>query len=321
MKLSLICPIYKQPKQFERFLETISRQENQDFELILVIDSNTKEELDILERFKNKIKAPIKLVYNLKRVGRTRAIVQGARIAVGDYMYISTITDVFYDDATKRMLNLIEKKANADIIEFQARIRTPIFFQGRQRKIFSETVNIAENPDVIAYTYPFDFNKIYKNNVFKKAIESSPVKGPNSRFAISFVMLAFKYAKTYSNENIKITRCKSEFDEDANTLLVMREWKNFLDNESKIDNSSFVSEFQYLMLFGITMFLVPFTHTTKNKMLIDKLNQAIVKEKKLYETLVNANKYMLLQNEETKVMRESNTHAEMAKMYKKMSYA
>lgn len=320
MKLSLICPVYKQPRHFEKFLESMSRQENQNFELVIVVDSSSDEELSLLEQFKEKIKAKIHLIYNLKRVGRNKAISQGIKIAKGDYINVATITDVFYDDATNRMLNLISQKP-ADIIEFQARLRSPIWFQGKQRKLVEGVVTIENDPSIVAYTYPFDFNKLYKKSVIKNAIETAPAKSHNSRFAVNFVMKAFKFAKTYANENIKITRCKSEFPEDANTLLVMREWKNLLDSEMRSETGKFIPELQYAMLFGISMFLVPFTHMTKNKLLIDKLDVAIVNEKKLYETLIDANKYMLLQNEEVTALRENNTHHAMAKMYKKMSYA
>lgn len=316
MKLSIITPVYRQSKLLRVFLERISNQKSKLFELVLVLDTNTEDNLSVIDDFKDKIDN-LKVVFNSKRTSRTQAINSGIRIATGEYSIIMSISNYFENTMVEDILNVI-KKSPSDIIEFNARIRSPIKFQGRQRKLYSKPTDIKSNPLIIAYTYPFDFNKIYKNSILLESINTQYKNSVNSRYSIEFVYRIFTFAKTYSNVNKKIIRSKTKTSSTFNPLKLVRQCEETIKEIST--NPNVVMEyFDYALYFSIVVIWFAITKESKNKILLEKLKHKFKDlEMKHFKHLFKLNSLFIANAKEAEILRANKSPSNFHKIYKEL---
>jgi glycosyltransferase involved in cell wall biosynthesis len=195
MKLSLIIPTYKGEKFIQTLVNSFNAQSDKDFEVIFVVDS-TKEEspLKYLLKLRKKKKNPIKILFNSKRQKRLTSIMSGIQKATGQYIAICSTKDSISNDFVKK-INQVITKHKPDVIEYE-------FKYGKQ-KIEPELltpknvlINCKKNSSVIAYTIPFDFNKVIKRSLAKKFAQIEYLDG-GSRFDFSFIFHLMLEAKTY----------------------------------------------------------------------------------------------------------------------------
>ncbi len=225
MKLSIIVPVYKGVKKLSKFLEQLSVQTSNDYELIIVVDTLKEDALKEVDSYLSNlptVKENFKLVFNSKRTGRTSAINDGISVSSGDYTILMSNTDVFGKTFVASAIQTAIKH-KSDIIEFNAPIKTPIKIEGKVRKIFKPETQIDENADIFAYVYAFDFNKLYKTEILKKGSQflfTSPI---NSRYSIELIFKALIVARTFSSVDKELVFYKSEISENFNPLKQIRQ--------------------------------------------------------------------------------------------------
>jgi len=220
MKLSLILPIYKDQKGLTKFISRMKEQTSKDFQVIFVVDTNREKVLQTIDSASKVIK--YKIVFNSARSGRSSAIMDGAAEATGTYTIIMSTSDSFKKTFVEDSIKVIEKQ-KSDIIEFEARFKSPIKFDGKIRlSIPSETV-IADKPEILAYSYFFDFNKFFKTSVLKKTLEVPERALSNSRYSNGISSKVFAVAKTYSNVRKNLVTSKAELSQSFNPLQGIRE--------------------------------------------------------------------------------------------------
>lgn len=320
MKLSVVVPIYKDSKFLEKFLQEMQRQELQDFELVLVLDTNGENNLRIIDSYKGFFQGRLALIYNTKRSGRTRAIFDGVKKAKGSYVLICSVSDVVLKDAIKELVNLIVTQPS-DIIEFIPRMRSPIRFKGYLRKDFFKPITLADNSSPIAYTFPFDFNKLFAREVLLRALEDTDYnKIINTRFAIIYVLKSFYYAKTYSNISKKIIRSKLNNVVEISPLIIAKQWEEMRHYIANKQNNLYIQEFDYLSYYHEVAVLTSFVAVLNRKSVVDKYRKYLQKQVEQYfGNKIDHNKYFLADNIETKAFREAKSFYDYSKLLKSLN--
>lgn len=320
MKISYITPIYRDSKHLSKFLSAFATQTKTTFELVLVVDTNAEGVLDVIEAIPAKLKRRVKVIYNSKRSGRNDAIKNGAALASGDYSMITSVADSFDNNFVLNTLKLIKEKDGVDIIEFKAKFKDPIKFAGKIRKTQNKTIVIKDNKKILAYTYPFDFNKIFKTEVLRGVAKLPKVLDVNSKFSIKYAYLPFYVADTYSTSNKTLVISKSTLASNFNPLLINRQWKSLIELDSKYLDDAYYTELMYAKMFHQLVFMFGFVGVSKNKVLLTKLNTMYKKGlKEEFENFFTENKYMLLDNKETALITDNDTPSKLTKVFKRMN--
>lgn len=309
MKLTLITPVYREAKSLVKFLEKLESQTNTNFEAIFVVDTNTEKVLNIIDEHRAKIKGEVKIIFNAKRSGRTDAITNAINNATGDYAMILSATNWFDAKMVETVFKKLDAKKHPDILEFNARFKDPIKFDGKVRKSFKAN---EDKEDVIAFTYPFDFNKVYVLPVLKEATKlPSLSKRQNSRYTVELVFKSILMAHTFASTSTKIVRSRKSVGSSFNPLKISREWEELISQETF---SKYKSALDYNRYYATKIIYANLAATTKNKVLITKMNEII---KTNFEdaslTFFKDNKYILSVNKESEILRKhKNQSAEKA---------
>lgn len=300
MKLSIIVPIYKEAKKLRHYLEQLEVQTSNDYELILVIDTLKEDSLKEVDAFLEaypQVKENFKLIFNSKRTGRTSAIRDGIKNATGDYTVLMSNTDVFGKGFVENVIQ-IAQKYKSDIIEFKPTMKSPIKFEGKIRKIYKPETKIDENSDILAFTYAFDFNKIYKTSILKNSSQFLFTYPVNSRYSIELIFKALIVAQTYSSIDKELVLYKSEISENFNPLKQIRQWKSAISFITKTLDNRCYSEWIYNFLYMQTQFTLKVVDKAKSKVLSSKYKADLIYE--VQSLNLKANPYFIQKLEESK---------------------
>jgi len=80
MKISIIIPVYNEEKNVARTIESLLNQTFKDYEIIAVNDASKDNSIDVLNKYKNKIK----IIDKKKNEGQAKTLNAGLKIASGD---------------------------------------------------------------------------------------------------------------------------------------------------------------------------------------------------------------------------------------------
>lgn len=314
MKLSIITPVYRESKMIEKFMERLIKQTSSDYEVVFAVDTNTEDVLKVIDEFKPKLKGEVKVLYHSKRSGRNYSIMRAFKVMSGDYAVIVSLSDSFEDNMVETCL-AVAKDKGSEIIEFRARIKEPIKIEGKNRKVFNKVANIETMEDIFAYSYPFDFNKIYKSSllvdVAKLPLFASKL---NSRYAIEIVFKALLIAKSYATVDKKIIRSKRIVDDSFNSLRMVREWKEVLTRE---EFRPYYSAINYNFLFTHSFIISGITASTKNKVLYAKYENEVKGFISNINNFYETNKYVLAKSTENELLVKYKNR-DTSKLYKEI---
>lgn len=314
MKLSIITPVYRESKMIEKFMERLSKQTSKDFEVIFTVDTNTEDVLKIIDDYKSKIKGTVKVIYRSKRSGRNYSIMRAFKIITGDYAVITSLSDSFEDTLVSSCLAAAKDKGS-DIIEFRARIKEPIKIEGQIRKPFNKVTNIETLEDVFAFSYPFDFNKIYKASVLKEVAKLPLFTTKlNSRYAVEIVFKALLVAKSYSTIDKKIIRSKRIIDDSFNPLRMIREWKEVVQRE---EFKPYYSALVYNFLFTNAFIISGITATAKNKVLYSKYDTEVKGFISHINNFYETNRFIIARSKENELLLK-HRNKDTNKLYKEI---
>lgn len=318
MKISLIAPVYKDKKNFYWFLSKINDQKNKNFELILVIDSNYEDVLSIVDEFKGKFENKLKVIFNTKRNSRIDGIKKAVQVAQGEYCVLLSVSNIFHNSMVDNLIDASKK--DSDIIEFRARLRGVVRHDGVLRKQYDEPVEISKNKDIFAYTYPFDFNKMFKTKLLK---EITPLKWNltlNSKFSIELLYTALLTASTYSTYDKKIVRMKVKNYITFNPLKMIKEWEElfrFIEIYKKDFNLEPLRYAMYFTEFAITN---QYVYENGAKVLIDKFEKKLKTQlNNEFKGILKTNKYFNNGSKESEVIKKRSLEGEYRKILKELN--
>lgn len=161
--ISLIVPIYNEAPFLPRCLDSIANQTVSFDEVILIDDQSTDNSYAIAKDYADKY--GWQLIQN-ENSGQGEARNAGVAIAKGEWITFLDSDDALFSSACEAMLNTIEAKPKANIVQFDhirmvADIKNaPLNDEG----IYGIDDGLAGLPSFFYYVW----NKIYKRDLFKK---------------------------------------------------------------------------------------------------------------------------------------------------------
>lgn len=318
MKISIITPIYKNKKLFDSFLTKIKEQKNQNYELILIIDTNYEDVLKVLDQQKEFFGDKLKVIFNSKRNSRIDAIKQGVRVATGDYSIIMSLSSIFHSSMVGDLLEATISQA--DIIEFRARLRGVVSFNGALRVKHMIPVKIEETPNVIAYSYPFDFNKLFKTRLLKNSIDIKLPVTLNSKFSIGLMYMCMLNAETYSTVDKKIVRMRIKNYNTFNPLKMIKQWEGLFEFIQVYKPNFDMEALRYAMFFSEFAITNQCVHESKSQVLQNKFNKALERQMSSeFNGILKTNRYFNNGTEEAKIVKKRVLEGEARKILKELS--
>ena len=112
---SIIIPVYNTKKEYlEECLNSVLKQEYDNYEIIIVNDGSNKETSDILESYNNKLR-----IVNQENQGVIKARINGVSQSKGDYI-VFVDSDDFISEEMLKLLNKIVQDYNSDLIMYES---------------------------------------------------------------------------------------------------------------------------------------------------------------------------------------------------------
>ncbi|CAC13943.1 GLYCOSYLTRANSFERASE [Mycoplasmopsis pulmonis] len=319
MKLSIILPFQKNKKR--SVLKALINEDFQssNFEIVVIVDNNIfPKNFKHLNFLKEKYQDRVKVIFNSRNQGINKNIVEGIKYASGEYFFVLTQNNHIKKSFISQLLYLINK-FDSDIIEFRMKTRGLIDFEPKQRIKTKSKVSIEEKPEILAFSFPLLFNKIFKKSIFDEIDKNKVLKLYNTKFSVELLYFAFFYAKTYVYVNTEIIEEHIDKNDLFSPTMFYKEWKNILDfyqkNESPFLSELFYSYFYFFLVYstGILANLkegkirnlinVMENKSINNSVALKKLTKVIdnilEKDKSNFKS---TNKYMMLKNQETQMM-------------------
>ncbi|RKO63036.1 bifunctional glycosyltransferase/CDP-glycerol:glycerophosphate glycerophosphotransferase [Caldibacillus debilis] len=173
-KLSIIVPIYNVENYLEDCLNSLLRQNYENYEVIMVDDGSTDNSKEIMHKYAEKYENFF--AFSKENGGLGQARNYGAERATGDYITFVDSDDIVADGSYKLMMDTI-LKTNSDfiignVVRFNSNKEFPSVLH---QKVFSEDkfqTNIRMSPELFYDTTAW--NKIFKMEFWRKHKLSFP---------------------------------------------------------------------------------------------------------------------------------------------------
>ncbi|MHA0272874.1 glycosyltransferase [Mycoplasma sp. 48589B] len=325
MRLSIISLVGDDASYVDTFLSSLKEQETQSFEVILCVNKNSeaKNIFKIARKYYEFFGSRLVLITNSKDNSYQHNLVSAFRIVKGDY-----VTVINSDSSIKRYFigDMIEhaQRFNVDVLEFKPRLVGTVRFKPKERGEFDKVLDINKNPNVIAYTYPFIFNKIFKKALVKKIAKYRPKVSNDTVMCLEINYLLMMEAKKYKYLDFRIIREFISSDTWFNTKTVLDAFRVIEDNAKRM-NLKIQEELKYAKYYFVKLLLTGFLSETyfvyrhfsktdkeqleekRSKLLIQKHDEILAKLEASpdFQTFLTTNMYMLQDNVETGMLREN----------------
>lgn len=203
IKVSVIVPVYNVEKHLEKCLDSLVNQTLKDIEIIVINDGSTDRSQSIIECYKNKYPAIIKVV-NQTNQGISASRNKGIELSTGKYISFVDSDDYVKTDMLKKSYEYIEK-THADIIVWnycEVNENGTILKEEKLPK-FKDT-NLRQNPSLLFSINAAPWNKLYKRSLFDS------VKFPKDRTKYEDLMTITKVLIN-ANKISKLDQCYSYY--------------------------------------------------------------------------------------------------------------
>lgn len=106
LRVSFICSIFKEDNSFlELFLKTVSEQTYKDFEVIMIDDGATDENLSLIRSFND---PRIKVIKNSRNIGLTKSLNIASKLARGEYLARLDTDDFISPDRLEKQVEFLD---------------------------------------------------------------------------------------------------------------------------------------------------------------------------------------------------------------------
>ncbi|CAM9126745.1 glycosyltransferase [Mycoplasma marinum] len=319
MKISIITNIYRYAEEIDAFFERFYTQNNQNFELVVTVETNTSGQLEKIQKWAEKFENKMKIIYNTKRQGRSKSQRDAIKVATGEYaLFICTSDEIKRTDGIDEIIKALDKTNKPDILEFAASFRGVKRWNTNLSIKALTATEIEKRPAFIAKTLPTLANKVVRTDLMLAATSRCNQNEINSKFAIEWMYMFLIYeAKTFATVNKRIV--KTFFRRNSVSFNPIRISNQLLRIISQFENNDnkYIQELTYASLYSNAIFLPIFTLAYKNKVMFDKLYDQLTKifDKDLKNAL-SVNKYLLKNNREAIWLSARRTKTEIKKTVK-----
>ena len=116
--ISIFIPVYRESELLDASLRNLIKDTYKNKEIFVIVDEPTKNSLEIIKRFKNKVR----FIVNGKRKGKVNVLNEAVELSKGD-VFLFFDADVKIPENSKNFLkNVMSEINDADIIEIKKRI-------------------------------------------------------------------------------------------------------------------------------------------------------------------------------------------------------
>ncbi|WP_033161331.1 glycosyltransferase family 2 protein [[Mycoplasma] collis] len=314
MKLSILLSVYKQKNEIHNLLDSLSKQTSKNFEIILVINSPSAEELEILHFYKTSMMKKLKIIINDKRQIFFNDFYKMLSMAKGEYF-------VFVSAGAKIETNFVEMfikystQFSVDLLEFRLSYKGYLDFDLRQRIEEKKILKISENKNVLAYILPVFFNKFFNRTKFIEIKNKIQITNPSNQKI--WIDLIYKIILNLKNFVYIHHVLISEWNNKSiitNPNALIKDWNN-IENYVKNNNPEFIYEIQFNKIYTLALF-VPLLLSSQSHNKIKRLifkTPIPISTMKYYENLktirinefsinISINKYFLENEWETNII-------------------
>ncbi|UVD81671.1 glycosyltransferase family 2 protein [Mycoplasma iguanae] len=310
MKLSIIVSSYKQSKGLKWFLKDLEKQTSQSFEVILFIDRPSNSDLTLVDQYSQQFGQQIKWFINSSSKGNHSNWLKSIDLVSGDYIIFLTPETYLKNDFVEKFEYY--SKFNTDIIEYKPELKGVVKWTPKARLHANTTLELKNYKAIIAYSFPFIFNKFIKYEVIKNVSDFTSSKFDNTRFWVHFVYKVLANIKNYTFVDEVLATDYVKNLSSFNINLYINEWKEILDLYQK-NHKNYNMEIEYAKMFFFHIFLSGFIGMacyskiksilglqSKNKKRLEKLKNTMkIIRGPDFKNFVVTNKYLLASNEES----------------------
>lgn len=173
--LSVIIPVYNTSKYLERCLESVLHQTYQPLEIICVDDGSSDNSPEILKKYEASY-PNVSAISHEKNKGLLEARRTGVENAHGEFIQFLDSDDTIDSELCDLAVTLI-KKHNTDIVEFSVQ---QIDLENRDTRFINPMTDRLKGDEILVNYFitrkatNWLVNKIYRNELCKKAFEKIP---------------------------------------------------------------------------------------------------------------------------------------------------
>ena len=139
--LTIIVPIYQPKKDISAILKNLTKQKNQNFDVIILIDKPNDNELEAIKKYKQNIGNRLKLIINSSHQHISIVLRQAFTFVKTEYSYIFYSYSYINSEFTNHIINFINKSVTKpDFIELNGYCRGLVHYDFYRDKFQNEKI-------------------------------------------------------------------------------------------------------------------------------------------------------------------------------------
>jgi len=232
--ITILTPTYNREKTLNIAYKSLLKQTDKDFEWLVIDDGSKDDTKELIQKFINENKIPIRYYYK-KNGGKHTALNFGTKKAKGDLILILDSDDYLSKDAVKLVNKYWKKYSNNPKIcgmTFLRKLKNPFYKEKLFDECVSNMIDFKYNNGILA-----DMCEVMRKDIL---LEYPYPTFENERF-LSEVIVTGEIAKKYDTAYIPIEIYYTEYLEDG----LSKNWFNLVVNNpngARANNLLFMSK-------------------------------------------------------------------------------
>ena len=320
-------------KFFSKLSSSIKTQK--ETEIIFIVE-NDYYIIDYIQEFQNdNPNTIVKFIYTNKRITLNKMLEKINKLITNDYFFFLSYPSEIAPGFFNNIIKIIDNNS-PDIIEFKPSLTNFIRWNPNNRldsSKFNKLLKLANNNDVVAFTFPFIFNKIFSSTLLNRTIKHYLRKTDSDNSNIFFTYLTYlMFLK--ANSYWYITNQLITFEVNEIYILnfnsIFTQWDIILEKfniEAKYLEEINYAKFYYLKIILCSLYSLK---NPKIKKIMNKNNSNDLNQKKYQDKLDQIaysefkdfylkNKYMVLNNApEISLLKQNISISKWSKLLKEL---
>lgn len=259
MKLSIIVPNVYSKSEIDYVSDILKEQNNQDFELILVVTKPNEKMYSSLQKALDFFGSRFKFIVNTKRKNIQSDIIAALHLVKNQYIYVLNADAEIKKSFVRNITNKLEE-TQVDILEFKPRLTGSIKWEPYARIQADKIFSSPKEKEFVAYSFPFLFNKVFKKS-FMEQFEKYRVKELNdTKFATELLYMLLVSANSYCYWDSSLVKENISSATWFNPTNFITQFK-IVFNYIEINNLDLFHELSYAQLYFLQIVLAGFLNS------------------------------------------------------------
>ncbi|WP_324673263.1 glycosyltransferase [Mycoplasma sp. 888] len=333
MRLSLISLKNNSVEKVREYLERLKDQSAQNFEVILCLTENSKAIFKVAKDYYQFFGNRLIMIFNTKSTSYQHNLISAFRVAKGKFITVLNSDSTFKDSYVENILEQAQRW-NVDVLEFKPKLIGSVRFKPKERTEMSQMFDLTKNSLPLAYSFPFIFDKVFKKSLIKKFIKYRPQISNDSIMCIEVTYTLLMNAKKYKYLDYRVKRDFISSDIWLNTQNYVKSF-DIIKQIAKNQNLKINEELEYAKYYFLKLLLSGFLKANyffyklfnvqddevsekRSSFLNDKHAEIIkkIEDTADFQTFLTTNYYVLLDNDETKLLKTKFSKLKADKLLK-----